>query len=610
MFLHSGASFHGHEYSVPAPSSSQSRARSVPKRPLLRPTFSTPVTRAATIYENPIPTILQRQRPISDYRPKNTTIENIVRFQEPDGDTMSEDARSVANSETSETTAGGGRRRRRTVRSSTALHLAHPAPTLATQKQKLIHVRPKLLLQLQQLSPGSRPKPVIDVLPSFVIIPRLLKKFPRMFRGRCELGANDVMVVRSEDYDAFDQESSEGPDSDEEGLASRDLLAVICQVAKAEDGSQGGAEITLKDGTIWKASPMARGSFEFTSTNLAGQRTTARWVRKALPPSNNDEPATGLPEYKFNFSMIDPNSRRHPIMATITQKTLDIPDFYTSVSASAGTFPPPSPLPAGYGLADHQAIDEDITIERTVKAIDETTKALIQVTGVWIALRENWSPYFRYSEPCIGASTTPRNISHGRVRSLSYTPDASRLILNGSSSPDSPKSTFGPTGKILKKSQTKCLMGTGSPPNPSHSVPKRSVSAGTAFMQRAAARKGTTAPSTVASDSEGEHQRPQHAATDPTTSGNHTLTPTIQLPASPTTSPDSPTKVPRRKSALFPSTRSKHLSLEAEAPRVSFDVVDIKKLSDYGERRKDSRWRTFTGLFRRGSRKVTSTGEI
>lgn len=70
--------------------------------------------------------------------------------------------------------------------------------------------------------------PEIDVLPSTVVAPRLAKRFPRMFRGKGALGVNDVMVVKSEEYSIQD-DNVEGSDSEEESLANRDLLAVICR---------------------------------------------------------------------------------------------------------------------------------------------------------------------------------------------------------------------------------------------------------------------------------------------------------------------------------------------------------------------------------------------
>ena len=607
MFLHSGAAMHRHEFSAPL----DTRRNTLPRRsPLSRSAFSTPLPRRASAYDKPSP-ILHRPavptRPLSDYIPR--TSEPVVRFQEPEGDTMSEDGRSVANSEGSEATTGGGRRRRRSTRTSTAFQLAHPAPTL-TQKQRLLQIRPKLLLQLQRLSADSRPKPAIDVLPSTVVVPRLVKKFPRMFRGKAELGANDVMVVKSEEYGTSDAHVVDDTDSDEEGLANRDLMAVICQVPKDCGGSQGRAEIVLSDGSVWVASPLPNGLYEFATVDERGNKITARWVRRTSRRSNSDTPSGN--EFKFTFSIIDPNSRRHPIMASITQSTLDIPDSYTSVSSSAGKFPPTSPLRGLPGDSEWQqpAIEEP-NPERTTHFIDENMKTLIQVTGIWVALRQGLSPYFRYNDAMTsGSASSPvqRNLSTGgRMKAPSITTDSGRASPAGTDSctPESTQSIFG--GRM----RSRCAKGSPSTPaSPQYEQgvqPKRSISTGSAFMQRAVARRAGNLPSTVASDSEGEGTffRPKRAATVDLmgTVGIEMSTPQHRaLPGSSTTPIDTPTKPHRRiQSVYVPNGMHQNALVNGNVDRHSVDFTDLKQTPELVEKTKVSRWKVFKEFFRRSA---------
>jgi hypothetical protein len=604
MFLHSGTGFHPHEYSVPF----QTRTNSIPKRaPLTRSAFSNPIPRKATIFENPTPILAHPGRPLSEIIPR--TNEPTVRFQEPEPDTMSEDARSVANSEGSEATAGGSSRRRRSTRSSTAFHLAHPAPTL-TQKQRLLHIRPKLLLQLQRLSADYRPKPTLDVLPSTVVVPRLVKKFPRIFRGKGELGCNDVMVVKSEEYDTPVSHSLEESDSDEEGLSNRDLLAVICQLPKDLGRSQGRAEIVLSDGSIWVATPLPNGLYEFVTADERGHKTTARWVRRSTRRKSVDvtEINSINNDIKFTFSIIDPNTRRHPIMAFITRDKLDIPDFYTSVSSSFSKHPPTSPIRAT-SEPDQPPLDEEPTPERSTHAIDENMKTLIQVTGIWVALREGWCPYFKYDDAVAASSTTTSQqpSAGGRGRSLSLTPDAGRPspAATCSSTPESSQSTFGAVlGGKIRRSSTKVCPGNGTPPQTEGAVPKRAVSAGTAFMQRAAARRFGNPPSTVASDSEGEGfiPLPNRATSDRLndTPPNRFSTPpgSLTLPRSSTITPDTPTRPQRRVQSAYipPSTLQNGFTRGADNASL---VSDPKYASDIGERPKISRWKALTNFFKR-----------
>lgn len=570
---------------------------------MARSAFSTPTPRKPTIYEDSPTIILRPDRPLSDIpRIKDP----IVRFQEVEQETMSEDGRSIANSEGSETTAGGGKRRRRSVRNITTYHFAHPAPTL-TQKQRLLQIRPKLLLQLQRLSPGSRPKPTLDILPSTIVVPRLAKRFPRMFRGKGELGANDVIVVKSEEYDAGYETVIDGSDSDEEGLARRDLVAVICQLRRDLGGSQGKAEIVLSDGSIWIGSPLPNGLYEFVTTDERGDTTTARWVRRSTKRRSVDvSDVTNLNrDIKFTFSIIDPSTRRHPILATLTQNTLEIPDTFTSVSPSAGRHPPTSPIPHPAG--ETSGDDEGISSERTTHVIEESVKILIQVTSTWVALRQGWSPYFRYNDAM--ASPSSQVLAAGRARASSLTPESMRPAAAGttSSTPDSCNSALGSVLCCKKRrSSMKASPTNGTPQNDRFVPPKRSLSTGTAFVQRAAARRAGQ-PSIVASDSEGESASFTLPPTDKPNAHKHMSTPpSLTLPGSLITTPETPTRPQRRaQSAYLPTSAlqdgftSRSLDTDGTTTPPLKPVGSVAKV-------KHGRWKTFTNFFRR-KRNTSST---
>ena len=501
MFLHSGASLHGHEYS-PTNSSTAQRV------PLVRSSFSAPVPRLAT-YDNTNPKTVQPARRTSvGYRPES---ENVS-YGELEGDAMSEDGMSYT-SEASETTTGGTKKkRRRAARSRTSYQLAHPAPTL-TRQQRLLQIRPKLLLQLQQLSPDKRPIPRVDVLSSTVVVPRLMKKFPRMFKGKGELGANDVIVVRSEDYNTPD-DGNESDTVDDDSLGSREVLAAICQLR----GIPGGAEICLGDGSVWHGTPIAKGGFEFVTTNsVTGETTTARWVQRVTPRRHSSQPGSPISvsdapsDEKYLFSILQPNSRRHPILASITKKILDIPDNYTTVSSSAGRHPPTSPIRAPK-FELQQGADKD-NLRRTTIPVDDSLRTLIQVTGVWVALRQGWCLYFKYDDVSMLGSGRPSSLSlpgHG-TNSNSNIHDGNKGpgLDTQASTPESNQSSFsGVSGKILRSSNHifRSSPSSASPTllNQSTPLPRRAVSTGAVFMQRAAARRVGHPPSTIASDSEGE----------------------------------------------------------------------------------------------------------
>ncbi|KAK2627310.1 hypothetical protein QTJ16_003276 [Diplocarpon rosae] len=594
MFVHSGTGLHAHEFSNP-------RIKHLPARsPLSRSAFSAPLPTLpvkSTTYEH-------QRRSLRPWSEKITPIkEPVVRFQELEQDTMSEDGRSISNSESSNTTAGGGSRRRRSLRTSSTFYLAHPAPTL-TQKQKLLQIRPRLLLQLQQVSPGARPKPSLDVVPSTVVVPRLYKKFPRMFRGKGELGANDVMIVKSEDYESAEV-NQEGSDSDEDGMASRDLVAVICQMPKESGGSQGKAEIVLRDGSVWVASPLLNGTYEFQSTSSIdgkGNKKTARWVRKTNRRRSADAQEAIVKNANYSFSIVDPNTRRHPILATINQTKLEIPDSYTSISPSAGIYPPSSNRTSA---DEATTLHDEAVPERTTIVLEEHLKTLIQVTGIWIALRQGWSPSFKYND-----AMTSMNTSSCRIRAVSLTRDSGRP-----SPAQSPAPTFTSTpdssSSALKKMRRKSSICPGSPPlDRTPSTPKRSVSAGTAFMQRAAARRAGLLPSTVPSDSEGESMmeaQQELAKNDTAHDSSELSTPqaSFTLPGSATTTPDTPARTLRRPHSYVPTTSSNLLNgvVVTQPSRSSMVVMrgnSVSSRTSTPEKQpKLGRWKSFVNKFRR-----------
>ncbi|CAJ2505677.1 Uu.00g130710.m01.CDS01 [Anthostomella pinea] len=488
MFLHSGASLHGHEYSRPPANAPNAGHR---RNPLLRSAFATPISRPYTYHpdtrhspcDGPAPSVKQPRRLSVD---SHQTPEAVVRFKEPEGDVpasrlaaMSEDEVSIiSDSDASRESSSVRRNRRRTPRQSTAYILAHPPPKLRT-KQRIIHTRPTLLLQVQQVSAGQRPRPAIDVYPSSAItrsiIAPFLKRFPRLARIKTELSIQDIMLVRSEDYGT--QSSESDSDNDEETMKSRDLIAILSPL-RTEDK----AEIVLADGTVWVATPRSHGktcSYEFVSVDANGQTITARWVRKQIVSrSLPSTPTTTVPpvakaqsaDYKFTFSIIDPNCRRHPIMATLTNSSLDILDSYTTVSQSASRYPPPSTVlsPPSTPTGDQQA-----HMERRTQPVEEWQKSFIAISAIWVALRHGWAPNCRPTDVVSPAASVYPSTTDGSLpaRSSSFGPIPE-------SAPNSPN--------LDAVGRRKCPTAMR-PPNdqpPKGALPRRATSTGAAFMQK------------------------------------------------------------------------------------------------------------------------------
>ncbi|KAL9569583.1 hypothetical protein ACKAV7_006279 [Fusarium commune] len=261
MFLHAGASLHGHEYSTnrqtQAPQGALPFLRSALRRrsdadkttrPLSADVTSLPQLRPMSYHEKlpPVTTVTPVRR-TSRPRPKSEYISRrdlSVRFREPETDddlppseVQSEDEGSAACSDISDlsdsSTAPRRRRRKRTFRKSTQFLLAHPAPRPGARQRRLAHLRPRLLLQLQEVG-EKRPIPAFDIVPSSLItgsqiVPRMAKRCPHLFRTKPVLGMNDLLIVRSEDYDT---PASPGSLDTEDSLDQRDVVAVISPLPK------------------------------------------------------------------------------------------------------------------------------------------------------------------------------------------------------------------------------------------------------------------------------------------------------------------------------------------------------------------------------------------
>ncbi|KAK0708277.1 hypothetical protein B0H67DRAFT_648363 [Lasiosphaeris hirsuta] len=456
MFLHSGASLHGHEYSSRLPASSSPQAPHNLRSPLLRSAFVPPTkNRVAPVPGGPRPPPVLRHRPVSDYIPRKLLAsEPAVRFLEVEekgnrqqrlqqplpvmpedivasDSELSETALSIDGAVARSTRSRGRRRRRREPHRTTRYFLGYPAPKKLGKTKVMQKVLPRLLLQLQIATEDGRSRPVMEAFPSSriagpVIAPRLAKRFPGIFGVKRQLGYDDIVLVRRDDGDSTSEADSEG----DEGLETRKLLAVYSPLKHSDE-----AEIVLDDGSVWVATPRANGSYDFVHVDAEGNTTTARWARRSTTAAHHTNlpaeadtsmpiPSTTPSQSRFTFSMINPLSRRHPVMATLTQATLEVQDTYTSVSSSYGRYPPnatagrtlsmnstsspiswvstapnsPSKRSFAGSTTDGES-DSGITSlildpepKRTVHPIDEATKMLIPVTALWIALRSGWSP--------------------------------------------------------------------------------------------------------------------------------------------------------------------------------------------------------------------------
>ncbi|KAK0617296.1 hypothetical protein B0T14DRAFT_498344 [Immersiella caudata] len=567
MFLHSGAGLHGHEYSArssspAATAAASSQPASNLRSPLLRSTLVPAKTRTNVDGRAAPPAL--RQRPVSDYIPRKvSTPEPVVRFQEIEEEEesasgMHEDGL-LSESELSEATAfsldttatkrGGMRRRRRPSHKSTRYFLGYPTPSRFDKTRVIKKVIPRLLLQLQKVSEDGRSRPVLEVFPASrvagpVIAPRLAKRFPGIFGVKRHLGFDDIVLVRRDDDDSFSETESEG----DESLEKRRLLAVYSPLKHSEE-----AEIVLEDGSLWVAKPRANGSYDFLHVDEHGVPTTVRWARRSTTPTADTIPTeaaspatsslTTPSQTRFTFSIINPLTRRHPVMATLTQSTLEIQDTYTPVSSSYGQYPPhrnggrtlsltasspvfwgattlssPSKWSSTGSTTDGESEDgiialpsaSEIDSRRVAHPIDDSVKILISVTALWVTLRSGWSAGLMLNNAdLLSSPSTSTRSSRRHTWSRTNSDTCSRQAQTPQ--PFEPEVLAPPTKRYSMPLPSTDKPKVSSPPTSraptppvsgSKDLPHRATSTGAAFMQRRRQR------SEASEKDEGKRARP------------------------------------------------------------------------------------------------------
>lgn len=303
-------------------------------------------------------------------------------------------------------------------RTKTAFRFAHPPP--AVKHKQRLNIRPRLLLQIHETSSTKRPIPILDIFPSGVFAPRLARKVPRLLAGRIGLEADELVIVRSQKYEDSNSES------DEEAFCrdsnAREAIAVISQSKRSPEGTGDRTELRFHDGRCWRASLGANGRYDITSVDETGLETTARWVPRRCTTSRSlNSSMQEIEDVRYSFSLIGANTRRHPIIATLNEYSIDVYDNYTVP-------PPVSPFKrqqssetTSVSLKDeeHEDYSRLSTADPGLVEVDEALRSLIIISGIWIALHQG---YFRdrtvaKAGPSPPASPSLRSSFRGRSRS-------------------------------------------------------------------------------------------------------------------------------------------------------------------------------------------------
>lgn len=327
-----------------------------------------------------------------------------IMFDEPDAN--SEDASREGSVDES-----GRRHSKRYNKPKTCYSICHAAPTSSNRRK--LHRRPRSLLQLHKLSSDARPRPAYEVVPSANFSVRLTRAITKVFKTKHGLCPSDLLVLKAEKYSGFELDEEQG---------ARDIVALICKGRKEDNGTVGKAKICLPEGREWEAYPTPIGGYEFFSTDEHGLGLTVRWV----PKRNKDGGKTTEPSRKkFNFSTISPNSRKHPVIATLSRTQLAVNDTYRMPDPPAAT-PLSTPKQNSGFLADAMDDEQD---DKDQCHTDEKLRNIIVMTGIWVSFKEGWSPNFKYDDKEKDAASLQRSPS------LQYSPAKSATFPSPAPTP-------------------------------------------------------------------------------------------------------------------------------------------------------------------------------
>lgn len=300
------------------------------------------------------------------------------------------------------------------------------------------------LLQLHKLNASTRPTPAFELVPLAKLPSSVPKDFVKTHSSKPNLGSTDLAVLKAEDYERASSKNG----------SSQDVLALICKSRKGDGLAPGSGKILLSDGKEWTARLSSKGSYEFVNNTEHGLATTVRWVLKRpgqgsrsisapeelLPLasdadslSQKSDADASSPQIlsprvvppstkKYNFSIISPHTRRHPVLAHLSSTKMDIQESYTATS----------PVDDG-SKADAVEVTPEI-------------RTLITTTAIWIAIREGWCPGYR-SEDAAAA----RPVSRADVGSAAKVAKPEKPVKSMTMAVDDAAAVDSALGQVVKK---------------------------------------------------------------------------------------------------------------------------------------------------------------
>ncbi|KAJ5340689.1 hypothetical protein N7541_009813 [Penicillium brevicompactum] len=264
--------------------------------------------------------------------------------------------------------------------------IARP-PSKSSQRLRL---SPKLLLQIQQVSRGHRPIPVLELWQPPLRKSKLTKGFPQ----RPKLGMKDIYATVNEPYITKNEQSPEQESQNsinDHNTQEKDVVAAMYQPPPSDTAVSSSTIHFRNAHCIWQAmsstaSPSGQSTpcYKFTIKNEeniigAGQsKMFMQWEKRTLS-ANSDETSESLGTEYFVLLAIDREARRKSRIATMNREGVEIFVRKSSILEHLRTcMAMTNPVSDGSDVGD-----SDVNLEVWLYTH-------VLTLGVWVASQEGW----------------------------------------------------------------------------------------------------------------------------------------------------------------------------------------------------------------------------
>ena len=195
------------------------------------------------------------------------------------------------------------------------------------------------------------------------------------------LGVEDMVILEAEKYGNGNKPEKQ----DSSKWEGRRVLSVICAC---------GPDIEVHmSGAVWKAKPLPNGRYDFVpvGTNSC-DIPEVRWVkaRQRLGSTRGRKSVQASNEPRMTFSTILADTRRHPVIASMTPANIEVLDEYALPTGSTDS--EASSIYTGIdGRSEGRRLSSPVASTSPPISTDDGLREIICTTGIWVACQQGWS---------------------------------------------------------------------------------------------------------------------------------------------------------------------------------------------------------------------------